>query len=94
MSLKILEKFYFIDIQEWFIYIYYRTCLNFLFLRENEVLLMTFEPKWTNHSSATKRIFGLKGRRMTYFVGKEISLNRFIICFWVLQKTIDCDSLN
>jgi hypothetical protein len=39
-----------------------RTCLNFLFPKENEVLLMTFEPKLTNRSSATKRIFGLKGR--------------------------------
>jgi hypothetical protein len=56
----------------------YRTCLNFLFLGENEVLLMTFGPKWTNRSSATKRIFGIKGRRMTHFIGKEISLNRFI----------------
>jgi hypothetical protein len=62
---------------------FHRTCLNFLFLGENEVLLMTFGPKWTNRSSATKRIFGIKGRRMTHFSAggepqKEISLNRFI----------------
>jgi hypothetical protein len=30
MSLKILEKFYFIDIQEWFIYIYYHMFLGFI----------------------------------------------------------------
>jgi hypothetical protein len=33
-----------------------------LFPKENEVLLMTFGPKLTNRSSATKRMFGLKGR--------------------------------
>jgi hypothetical protein len=58
---------------------YLRTCLNFLFLGENEVLLMTFGPKWTNRSSATKRVFGIKGRRMTHFMGKEISLNRYLV---------------
>jgi hypothetical protein len=38
---------------------------------------MTFGPKLTNHSSATERICWFKGRRMTHFIGEEISLNRF-----------------
>jgi hypothetical protein len=43
-------------------------------LPKKEVLLMTFETKLTNRSSATKKIFGLKGRKMTRFITGGVPL--------------------